>query len=478
MERRTFIKKSIVAGAAYAGVELTGYAMPRPAYAVGTGGGIDVAEGLHYLEEGKEKNVQPRVRAEIADNPRAVFLIDTSVEATRDDRGFFSDARSQLESEGTRAARLIFARGDERGGSTIVRPNFTTVPDDVLSPVVGINTSSDFVAGFIEGLRELGNTNVITSARGTDAVNHRKTGIYDSLDRHEIRLIEANYQRFSDYDKKELNWHRVPGTPQVWKRIPTYRPIGDPDNLFINMPKLKCHNLGLTTLAIKNLQGVVPSGYGHFCNRWSMMEALCRRSYEIDFNRNFVKDYYQNVESAFLRHRAAGFKHWDVENAYAAYERKGGWNAFRKAKDSTKDINEFMQGVPGALMWDEQWCQRATDCASAIVPDLNIIEGIIGRDGSGFDLGRDELCNVLVVGSSMVEVDAVGSYLMGHDPTELPYTRIAKERGLGECDAEQIDIYRVSDTGIRPVRDLTTLRRSRLGVNIHSWAESGRRLFW
>ena len=478
MQRREFLKKSALAGAAFAGTTFGGFAMPMPAEAYGTGGGLDIIEALDILERGKARNTNPDIRPEILNNPRAVFLIETNVNAQRDAKGFFTEARPQLFETGKNIVSQVFVKGSTKGGSTVIRPNFTTTPDNVLSPVVGIITSPDFIAGFTEGLKELGNSNFITTARGSNVIMHRKTGIYSVFDRYGINLIEANYRRFSDYDKKELNWHKVP-KPVVWKNIPTNRPIGDKDNLFINMPKLKCHNLGLTTLAIKNLQGAVPTGYGHYCNGWDSMEYLSKRSYQTDFKRNFVKDYYQNVESAFLKHRAAGFKHWDYEELYPLYQKKGGWEAFKKIKNDSEKIKEFMSDFPSRLlMWDEQWCQRAIDSATAIKPNINIIEGIIGRDGSGFDTGTDELCNVLVIGLSMLEVDSIGSYIMGHDPTELPYTRIGKERGLGECDPNKIDIYRIRDGEIIPVKNLSEIKRYRLGVNLHTWAETGKRLFW
>ncbi len=468
--------RTATAGAAFAAYEFAQLAMPMPAEAVGTGGGIDILEGLDIIESGKAKNTMPEIRPEILNNPRAVFIIETNVSASRDARGFFTDARPQLHEEGKKLVSQIFVKGSTRGGSTMIRPNFTTTPDNVLSPVVGIITSPDFIAGFAEGLREIGNTNIITSARGSNVRMHRKTGIYDVFDKHNVNLIEANYRRFQDYDKKELNWHNVPKSV-VWKKIPTNRPIGDKDNFFINMPKLKNHNLGLTTLAIKNLQGAVPTGYGHYCNRWDQLEYLVKQSYNINWS-HFDKDYYQKVEAAFLKHRAAGFKHWDVEGLYPLYEKKGGWDAFKKVKGDPKKTREFMEGINGPLMWDEMWTQRALDSASAIIPNLNVIEGVIGRDGSGFDTGRDELTNVIIVGMSMVEVDSVGSYIMGHDPNELPYTRVAKERGMGECDPATIKIYRIRNGEITPINNLAEIKRYRLGVNMHTWAETGQRLFW
>ena len=478
MRRRTFLNRSTKGAAVVSGMGLFGLNMPDSVHAFGTGGGIDVEEGLYMLEAGKEKNTRPEIRPEILNNPRAVFLIETHVDAVRSPEGFFEEARPQLEEIGKSVVPMIFTRGTVKGGSTMIRPNFVAVKDQVMSTAAGLRTSPDFIAGFYHGLQDLGNNNIITSARGADVLTHRQSGIYDVFDRHGINLIEANYRRYSDYRKKDLNWHKVPGKPMVWKNIPTYRPIGDDDNFFINMPKLKCHNLGLTTLSIKNLQGTVPTGYGHYCNQWSALEYLCKKSYHVDFDRDFVKNYYENVESAFLKHRAAGFKHWDHENVYHLYEKKGGWETFKKINNDSDKIKDFMSDIPGPLMWDEQWCQRAIDSASAIKPDINIIEGVIGRDGSGFNVGRDELCNYIVIGLSMPEVDAVGSYIMGQNPLELPYTRIAKERGIGENDPRKIDIYMIRDNDIVPVKDLAEIRRTPLGVNIHTWSETGERLFW
>ena len=476
MERREFIKTGALMGGVLAGSGLAQLAMPESSTAFSTGGGIGIEEGLYILEEGKSKNTIPEIRPEILNNPRAVFIIETNVSVKPDEKGFYTDARPELEEIGKKVSKALFVRGTVKGGSTLIKPNFTTVPDRVLSPVVGINTSPDFVAGMYLGLGEIGNSNVIISDRGTDVLNHRKTGIYGVLDRYEINLIEANYKKFPQYSKKELNWHKVP-KPVIWKNIPTYRPIGDSDNFFINLAKLKCHNLGLTTLTTKNLQGSIPSGYGVFCATWAGLPYLARDSYQINFKRDFVQDYQESVYSAFLKHREQGYKQFDYEGFYPIFEKRGGWDAFKKIRNDTAAVKEFMKDID-LFMWDEQWCQRACDAASAIKPNINIIEGVIGRDGSGFDTGKDELCNVVLAGLSHLEVDSVGSYIMGHNPKELIYTRIGKERGLGENDPEKIKIFRINDSGIEQVKNLTELKRYRLGVNLHTWTETGKRLFW
>ena len=85
---------------------------------------------------------------------------------------------------------------------------------------------------------------------------------------------------------------------------------------------------------------------------------------------------------------------------------------------------------------------------------------------------------MLVIGLSKVEVDSIGSYIMGHDPAQLPYTRVARERGLGECDPSKIDLYWIRESEVVPIRDLAEIKRTPLGVNMHTWAETGKRLFW
>jgi hypothetical protein len=77
----------------------------------------------------------------------------------------------------------------------------------------------------------------------------------------------------------------------------------------------------------------------------------------------------------------------------------------------------------------------------------------------------------------MPEVDAIGTYIMGHDPKELFYTRIAKERCIGECDPRKIDLYWIRDGQVVKA-NLADVKSYRIGVNLHTWAETGERLFW
>ena len=106
-------------------------------------------------------------------------------------------------------------------------------------------------------------------------------------------------------------------------------------------------------------------------------------------------------------------------------------------------------------------------------PYVSMVEGVFGR---GDDCGIVHT-DFLTVGRSMVEVDSVTSWLMGHDPRELPYLRIAKERNLGENDIEKIPIYYLSEKGVEQVKDYRTLPRNKLGIYQFKLKEAGVRFF-
>ena len=122
-------------------------------------------------------------------------------------------------------------------------------------------------------------------------------------------------------------------------------------------------------------------------------------------------------------------------------------------------------------MWDEQWGQRTIDTLNALKPDINIVEGVISRDGDAFGNGTDYLSNYVVVGLDLVAVDVVTSYLMGHDPAELYYLKIADERGYGPINIASIPVFMMEGKEIKRVQDYRSLERYRLGVDLHSRKE-------
>ncbi len=479
MERREFVKKSSVGVLSLTSLYMCDILEQEDAFAFPTSGGMGIEEGCDIVERGKEKNVVPEIRAEIKNNPRSVFIIETHVDAQKDEKGTFDSAIPQIQAEGKRCAQYIFTKGTNKGGSTFIKPNFTAKPEHAFYRTSGVYTQPDFIVGTVEHLREIGNTNIMTGETATAAINRRRGKVYEAFDPAGIPMIEPGYARWTDYNKNEVNWKNTRNS-LFWKRIPYFRPIGDDDTFLVDMATLKCHLTGLTTLTVKNLQGTVPRGFGQFCTAWNSFEAQATRM-GIDMS-NFYDDWQQRIEASFVKHRDANFKRWDPQGTYPLYQAKGGWAAYSKAKkDSPEALTEFMKGV-GSLMQYEMWLQRGLDNADTIRPQINIIAGIIGLDGEELNrnqIGTDQLVNVVIAGCSPYEVDAVGSYVMGHDPRELWYTRVAKERGLGECDVNKIAINKILDNGdIVPIKNISEVKRHPLGLNWARQKDPNERLFW
>lgn len=188
------------------------------------------------------------------------------------------------------------------------------------------------------------------------------------------------------------------------------------------------HNLGLTTLCCKNLQGIVAHGYRHYCHRLSGIA-----NYPPEKLKHFQPNYKESVLESWKRHVKQNWPRWDM-----------------------------------CEEWDEVWAQRTCDTLMTIKPWVNVIEGIVGRDGTAFRQGTDHLGNLIVAGIRPVHVDAIATYLMGHNPQNINYLMLAHERGLGEIDQEKIDVYLLQDDGsVTKCVDLDKIGRLRLGVYHH-----------
>ena len=109
--------------------------------------------------------------------------------------------------------------------------------------------------------------------------------------------------------------------------------------------------------------------------------------------------------------------------------------------------------------WQEGLARRLADLAQVVQPQLNVVEGVVGRDGTGFQNGKNHTLGLVVAGVNMVAVDSIASYLMGYDPQTLIYLKVAAEAGLGVNDMHQLSIYIVQEDGsITPCPDVGALR--------------------
>ena len=174
------------------------------------------------------------------------------------------------------------------------------------------------------------------------------------------------------------------------KNIGIAKTVVDLDNYFINVPKYKTHNLAVTTLSMKNLMGTIVPVH---------TRHLC-----------------------------------------------GIWKEYA---DRQSDITSY-----GITLREEHLCRKLCDLSLASRPDFNIIEGIIGRDGTAFHHGKNIQTNLVIGGKNVASVDAVGSYLMGFDPSGIGYLKIASDRGIGCIDIDKIKIYEVCDGHVEHCDDI------------------------
>ncbi|MFB0543231.1 MAG: DUF362 domain-containing protein [Candidatus Bathyarchaeia archaeon] len=94
--------------------------------------------------------------------------------------------------------------------------------------------------------------------------------------------------------------------------------------------------------------------------------------------------------------------------------------------------------IPKDIMHDRLH-EKIVDLAKVIKPRLNIIDGIVGCE-------RDEVrgdpveMGVIIAGSDMVAVDAVGASIMDIDPKTIGHITLAGRLGMGTADPSEIEI--------------------------------------
>jgi len=88
------------------------------------------------------------------------------------------------------------------------------------------------------------------------------------------------------------------------------------------------------------------------------------------------------------------------------------------------------------------------DLGMILQPCLNIVDALTGQSGREWD-GEGRICDALLAGDHVTATDAVGTTLMGHDPSSdwptPPFRRdrshllVAARRGFGTVDLGEID---------------------------------------
>jgi uncharacterized protein (DUF362 family) len=327
----------------------------------------------------------------LLDDPRTVLICQTPVSEPVRWEAYRDAARQAM------AAMLI----DLHGEKAVIKPN-VTIGERYADPDSGIGTHPGFVHGMLDYLREhgvrRGGVCVLEDPRDTDdnePRHWRGTG-YDTL--AQAAGLKLRCPKTYTCVKKTVPQHQAHPVLNVSRLA-----VG-PNTVLFNVPKLKTHNLAITTLCLKNMMGAVNVFDRHYCRQ--------------------------------------------------------AWDEIPEAmRDDARPRHEWMDEKVHEL-WQEGLARRLNDTAKVAPPRLNIVEGVIGRDGTGFTRGRNSPLGLVIAGVNMVAVDSVTSYLMGFDPAQLIYLRRAAEIGLGENDLAKLRIYTAlgGAGAIVPCPDVDALR--------------------
>lgn len=245
-----------------------------------------------------------------------------------------------------------------------------------------ITTHPGFVAGVIDGLVEAG----VEAARIqlVEALPADDASGSESLAASGYsEVMQSRGVSFSLTDWADATDVHVPGGV-VHRRLPI-NSIVLRGSLFLNIPVAKCHNLCCTTLCIKNLMGIVKTPFRHFCQEQSVEKP-------------FSDDLWRVTATGLSR----------FEDRFT---------------NKLCDLLELLRNTGMAR--------------------LSIVDGLVGRDGTGFNEGENRPLGWTLIGENEVHVDTVATYLMGLNPEMTPYLRVAANRGLGTnrvADIEVVDL--------------------------------------
>jgi uncharacterized protein (DUF362 family) len=392
--RRDFLRTGALAAAgAIPGVRLAGAPSPLP----------QPYFGLHSF---------------IESNPQAVFIRRTHVPHKMDE-----EAKRR---EGLTLAREIFVPMDRPGipvtHRVVLKPNFMSRPSRNRPAVENWGTGTDpqFYEGMILGLKEVGLRKFYFLEADTYPWwNYR--GLVDINQRLGVQMNETDRRPRHFRESWEMTWSTVPDAV-VYKRIPHFAPLNEPDTWLLNIAKWKAHGMCMS-LTVKNEQGLTVLPFTEFCAGWSMVTGVPEfMKPEINPNAEAV------VKKFFDRHLRLG---------YGRYQSKA-------------ELGPMQQEI---------WAHKTCDNQSTLKTGLAMIEGIYGRDGDGFEIGQDYLTNLVMFSKNKFRLDVVGMYLGGHEPGNVHWFRIAKERGLTDTfNPWEIPIYEWVNGAAIP-RKLTDFER-------------------
>jgi len=93
--------------------------------------------------------------------------------------------------------------------------------------------------------------------------------------------------------------------------------------------------------------------------------------------------------------------------------------------------------------------QSIVDLNKLVLPQVTVLDGTVGMEGMGPARGTPVNLGIIVSSFDTVAADSVAAAVMGIDPLEIEYVRLAFEQGLGCADLPRIEVVGL---GIEEVR--------------------------
>lgn len=350
-------------------------------------------------------------------NPKAVFICRTKVASRLDFGG--------MRRTGLELGRSLFQPRTDSGipvtHRVVLKPNVLTRREHGVQ--VNWGTDADFYDGLLTSMHEAG-------ARRFHYVeaNYRSSRWSTKYDETHERLgvdVLDPQRRASDYRREYgMNW-ATPDDAVVYGRVPHYPPIHERDTWLINIAKWRSHGMCLTQ-ACKNAQGLTVWPFQRFCPGWAMVTGVP------DHMKPFIADkVVERVNRYYESHRRMNFSRYE----------------------STAQLSPMHQEI---------WAHKTCDHLSTLQFGLHMIEAIYAKNEDPQDPVPEYLPNMVMFGKNPFRLDLVGLWLGGHEPGNVHFYRIAKERGLSDTfNPWDVPVYEWTSEG--PVaRKLTDFPRTML----------------
>lgn len=97
------------------------------------------------------------------------------------------------------------------------------------------------------------------------------------------------------------------------------------------------------------------------------------------------------------------------------------------------------------------FAQSIVDVFQITKPALSIMDGVLGMEGAGPSNGHPRQFGALAASADAVALDAVCSYLIGYQPSQIETTVIANLRNLGKINLKEIEVVGETLSSMRKV---------------------------